>query len=59
MVEQTYQHIRIPDKSLELVPFVVGRSGEESVAGIVKHEDDCELVDGLPEDHLPHLYGDY
>lgn len=41
LIEQAYQHIRVPDKGLELVPLVVGRSREEPVTGIMKHEDNC------------------
>lgn len=41
LIEQAYQHIRVPDKGLELVPLVVGRSREELVTGIMKHEDNC------------------
>lgn len=52
LIEYLKHDVCVEDEGLVLIP--VGVRGKVAVAAVVQGEDHDELVDGLPEDHLPH-----
>lgn len=54
LVEELHPHIDVEHQSLKLLDLKLGVRVEQVPSGVMHSEDDCQLVHGLAQDHLPH-----